>query len=445
MQARMQGFMGQYDMSNGSSGFSGTSNMVPPPSSLLGLAGPPMPPLGLPGLGGLPSLPASHPSFASTMMGAAQGVACPAALQQEDPSKIVESLKADLLKAESATKVAAQEGGAFVGIVSRLSVQAGTGAIECAETTKQYGVAEVQIPRDQLIGLQVGDTVVFRVSGGDQSAPQATFARKVAELTQQRQRILEVEAPLPGPGAAESPQEYVGFVNSFQPPRGFGFLSCANTRQLYGTDVYIHRDQFVELNVGDAVHFRVALSPKGSPVARGVRKAIGVPGSDVGGGGASSATAQRGPLAGTPPPPPPVVRESGTPPPAPPSPPAATTMSLRGNESVAAAPPRSSRHENSSGSGDGGRRTRGRSRSMSASMSVSGSPARKKGGDLSVQCGGTDVAGGNIRGSRSVVSDDDAPRSRSRRCSESRSRSYRRRRTSNSRRRSVSSSRSRRR
>jgi len=181
-------------------------------------------------------------------------------------------LKSELQKAENATKQAAAGSGAFLGIFARYSLAAGYGYIQCAEVQQQYNGAEAQIQREQYLGLQVGDSVVFKVNLNEKGAPQATFARRVGELTRQRQRILEVEAPLPAEGAVES-QEFLGFVSSFQADPGFGFISCAQTRQVYGTDVYIHRDQFTDMGVGDAVNFRVALNPRGSPVARSVRRA----------------------------------------------------------------------------------------------------------------------------------------------------------------------------
>mmetsp|Transcript_82621 Transcript_82621/g.230403 ORF Transcript_82621/g.230403 Transcript_82621/m.230403 type:complete len:411 (-) Transcript_82621:89-1321(-) len=323
---------------------------------------------------GLPPLPAQLTSLFAppvpTMPASVPVASLPSLPAQDDSARIVEELRGELQKAEGATKAAAQEGGAFVGVVSRLSVMKGTGAIECPEASKEYNGNEVEIPRDQLIGLQVGDTVVFRAVAGDSGAPQASFARKVAELSQQRQRILEVEAPLPAPGAVESAQEYVGFVTSFQPTRGFGFLSCSQTRQLYGSDVYIHRDQYTELKVGDAVHFRVALNPKGVPVARGVRKA---------------AVPQNNAPAPPPPGPPPggsAVPVPPGPPPGPPQP-ASTPGRPQAPSGGAGAAAFDSRAVDVGTDARGlaaapkGGKTRGRS--MSASMSMSGSPRREKG------------------------------------------------------------------
>eukprot|EP00439_Symbiodinium_sp_Y106_P053051 s5351_g7.t1 len=164
------------------------------------------------------------------------------------------------------------EGDRGPGVVARLikSSAALIGAIQAQELP-----TNVQILKDQLGSLKIGDSVVFKVAQNQLGIPQVSFARKLEALTQERQRLLEVEAPLLTPGTAESDVEYLGFVTSFQPELGFGFLSCAQTRQLYGQEVVIHRDQFTDLNVSDGVHFKVALNGNHQPIARRVRKAGG--------------------------------------------------------------------------------------------------------------------------------------------------------------------------
>jgi len=182
-----------------------------------------------------------------------------------------------------------------VGVVARLISSAGIGAIQCAESAQRYG-GNVQIPSEQLGKLKIGDSVVFKVEQNQLGIPQVTFARRLEALTQERQRLLEMEAPLPQPGSALSSQEYLGFVTSFLPEVGFGLLSCAQTRQQYGQDVCLHRDQFADLNISDAVHFKVAVNSKGQPVAREVRKASSHGADAINNGGAA-------------PPPPPPDRE----------------------------------------------------------------------------------------------------------------------------------------
>jgi len=189
-----------------------------------------------------------------------------------DISQWVEMQRAEFNKAEHTTKLAASEGGAFVGIVNQISTATASGIITCADLQgKREGV---HFLADQCPDLLVGDTVLFKPEEASSGQQRAVFVRKLGELTKHRQRILEVEAPLPAAGAVESAQEYLGSVTSFQAETGFGFISCPQTRQLYGTDVYIHRDQFADISMGDSVNFRVALNPKGIPVARGVRKAF---------------------------------------------------------------------------------------------------------------------------------------------------------------------------
>lgn len=193
-------------------------------------------------------------------------------MQLQDPNW-VEDQRRELLRAEQATKQAALESGAFVGVVARLSRATGLAVVDCLEYAQQHG-GDASIAGNLLQpDLQVGDSIVFRV-GQSAKGPAAVFAKRLAELSQHRQRIMEAEAPPAAPDAPSTGQEFLGFITSFQPERGFGFISCAETRQSYGSDVYIHRDQFTDVTVGDAVHFLVALNPKGVPAARSVRKAV---------------------------------------------------------------------------------------------------------------------------------------------------------------------------
>jgi len=222
-----------------------------------------------PGLGGFPQRPGGFAPPGPPPPGP-PGPPAPASFQAVQEQKSPEQQRQDLFKAEHSTKQSAAEAKAFVGVVARLITAAGIGAIQCTESAQQYG-GNVQIPREQLGRLKIGDSVVFKVSQNQLGIPQVTFARRLEALTQERQRLLEVEVPLPlGAFGAE---EYLGFVTSFAPETGFGLLSCAQTRQQFGQDVFLHRDQFADLNVSDAVHFKVALNAKGQPVARAVRKA----------------------------------------------------------------------------------------------------------------------------------------------------------------------------
>lgn len=274
MQARIAGLMNQYDPGGaGSLPAPGAAQAQAQLASPGGLAGglqpnlatalrPPLAVSALP-LAPLPSL------------GSAALPPLPAAELSSQDAAWLTSQKADLNKAEEACKLLGGQRGCFVGAVARWSETLGIGHIECKEAALKYG-GDVQIFRDAFGDLKVSDTVLFQVAphtgqGGGTKAP---CARRVTQLTEQRRRILQVEVPCPQPGA-EGPQEYLGFITSFGPSAGFGFISCAQTRQMYGAEVYIHYDQYFDKNVGDAVHFKAALNSKGVPVARCVRKAVG--------------------------------------------------------------------------------------------------------------------------------------------------------------------------
>lgn len=197
---------------------------------------------------------------------------------------------------EASATLAAGASGCYVGVVSRWSRSLGIGYIECKESALTFG-GDIQVLQDQFGDLEVSDTVLFQVSNepAQGGARKAAFAKQIKELTLQRRRILAAEVPCPQPGS-EAPQEFLGFITSFGPASGFGFITCAQTRQIYNAEVYILRDQYIDANVGDAVHFQVALNTKGSPVARGVRKAVG-----GGFGGGSAAPAAPAPAAAAPP------------------------------------------------------------------------------------------------------------------------------------------------
>ena len=66
-----------------------------------------------------------------------------------------EELRSEFRDAETSTKAAAKEGDAFVGVVSLLSLTAGTGTIECEECAVEFGSKDVQCPTDHLSGIQV--------------------------------------------------------------------------------------------------------------------------------------------------------------------------------------------------------------------------------------------------------------------------------------------------
>lgn len=56
-----------------------------------------------------------------------------------------------------------------------------------------------------------------------------------------------------------------GSIKSFNPTKGWGFIECGQTKQIYGQDVFLLKSDLCGLSVkrGDAVCFNVKQSPKG--------------------------------------------------------------------------------------------------------------------------------------------------------------------------------------
>lgn len=65
-------------------------------------------------------------------------------------------------------------------------------------------------------------------------------------------------------------RQYQGNIRSFNKQKGFGFIDCQDTLQMFGRDVFVHNNQMAEsgLVVGQAVLFEVELSKAGQPQAR---------------------------------------------------------------------------------------------------------------------------------------------------------------------------------
>jgi len=72
------------------------------------------------------------------------------------------------------------------------------------------------------------------------------------------------------PQEGEWRPQYQGRLRSFVEQKGFGFIDCQETYNLYGRDVFVHRFQIQEsgVQVGQTVFFDIELNNKGHPQAR---------------------------------------------------------------------------------------------------------------------------------------------------------------------------------
>eukprot|EP01062_Namystynia_karyoxenos_P045559 TRINITY_DN3386_c0_g1_i1.p1 TRINITY_DN3386_c0_g1~~TRINITY_DN3386_c0_g1_i1.p1 ORF type:complete len:354 (+),score=50.41 TRINITY_DN3386_c0_g1_i1:88-1149(+) len=150
----------------------------------------------------------------------------------------------------------------YQGVVRSLRCREGYGFIESPEVTKQFG-RDVFVHRRQSMGLSVGLHVAFNIDLNGRGMPQA---RDVV--------------PIPAPGSAAVPTVngvegwFHGVVKSYSWAKGYGFVACAQTRTLFGRDVYLDFTH-AHLQPGQAVRFRVSTERTGMPQAITVEPIMG--------------------------------------------------------------------------------------------------------------------------------------------------------------------------
>lgn len=160
----------------------------------------------------------------------------------------------------------------YTGTVKSFNPDKGWGHIECEETFAHFG-KDIFLLRSQLLGgvdkVQKGQPVTFGIAdngrgpeatdvlavgggGGGCGGPAATSSTAVVE-----------EGDLQG--------AYIGVVKSFNPNSGWGHISCQETEQLYGKDMFFMKSQLPtgSISKGASVQFHVAQGTKG-PEARSI-------------------------------------------------------------------------------------------------------------------------------------------------------------------------------
>merc|ERR1719456_1006210 len=71
---------------------------------------------------------------------------------------------------------------------------------------------------------------------------------------------------MPGPGAATG--RFQGRIKSFNVQKGFGFIECPEAHQIYGRDVFLHKAQIGQFQIGSQVSFAVEMNKQNMPQAR---------------------------------------------------------------------------------------------------------------------------------------------------------------------------------
>jgi len=134
----------------------------------------------------------------------------------------------------------------FFGTIKSFNEEKGWGHISCAQTQVIYG-KDMFLLRSQLNGapVTIGDSVAFSVNMGIKG-PEAMNVR-----------IL----------SSDYAAMHSGVIKMWHAEKGWGFIDCPETRQLYGKDIFLHRKELGEQPVkeGDPVQFVVQISAQGRP------------------------------------------------------------------------------------------------------------------------------------------------------------------------------------
>lgn len=154
----------------------------------------------------------------------------------------------------------------YVGTIKSYFPEQGFGFIECPELFELHQ-ADVFLHKnqvDQHLGKRAfpGDKVKFLVGMNKAKKPQArNVARFVGESADTGSWV-------------DGNKTYVGRVDKYWPAKGYGFIACEETRGIFQSDVFLHKNQAEEANLQrmHLVTFSVEINSKGRPQARNVER-----------------------------------------------------------------------------------------------------------------------------------------------------------------------------
>eukprot|EP00929_Paragymnodinium_shiwhaense_P096453 TRINITY_DN5803_c0_g1_i1.p1 TRINITY_DN5803_c0_g1~~TRINITY_DN5803_c0_g1_i1.p1 ORF type:complete len:454 (-),score=85.69 TRINITY_DN5803_c0_g1_i1:112-1473(-) len=162
--------------------------------------------------------------------------------------------------------------GSYVGTIKSFDDSRGFGFIDCEVTRRSTG-KDVLLLRSQLNGaaVKMGDKVSFNVEDNNGKGLKATSVAIISaegllitpqDIQDQRQAVLQ---------ATGSSQQFTGEIKQYDDNKGYGFIDCAETMQLYNKDIFLLRSSMKDNpgKVGDRISFTVSVGTKG-PVAENV-------------------------------------------------------------------------------------------------------------------------------------------------------------------------------
>jgi len=137
--------------------------------------------------------------------------------------------------------------GQYSGTVKSYNETAGWGFIECPETMTIHN-KDIFVMRSALPGgyARKGDTVSFNVETGDKG-PQAS------------------DCTIRGGVGPNGEKVYMGAVKSWNPDKGWGFITCPETQAIYEKDIFVMRSEMHggHADRGQTVRFSVKTGDKG--------------------------------------------------------------------------------------------------------------------------------------------------------------------------------------
>jgi len=165
------------------------------------------------------------------------------------------------------------------GVFKSFNDKTGFGFIECEEIKDMYG-GDVFVHRAQVAEFppQVGMAVEFGVFLNKDEKPSAKDiipegASKLASKLQKQGVKQTPETMVEVPGVTD--ERWHGFLKSYNEKTGFGFIECADLKDIYGADVFVHRAQVTGFSpdAGIELEFGVFLNKDEKPQAKDIAAA----------------------------------------------------------------------------------------------------------------------------------------------------------------------------
>lgn len=163
----------------------------------------------------------------------------------------------------------------YKGIIKSFNSQTGWGFIECEQTFQLYG-KDMFVLKSALPGgvAERGDQVSFAVVL-EHNGPVATNVQVVRKAAGSATGgcAMNPSTPFPRvgmqPSATNGEATFVGTVKSFNAEKGWGMISCKQTEQVYGKDVFLPKNALANgiAAPGQQVRFSIKMESKGPAAA----------------------------------------------------------------------------------------------------------------------------------------------------------------------------------